>query len=127
MATRAVKEFEVHPYVQFMSDRFGAYDRWIESEGLPVVSGSHVQDVRSMELGAWPRRGGKGAYLSFSDQRVADGYVCEIAAGRASSPSGTCSRRSCSSPRGAAPPRCGTTRRASAPSSGRPGASSPSR
>ena len=81
MATKAVMEFKVHPYVQFMSDRFGAYDRWIESEGLPVVSGSHVQDVRTLELGDWPRRGGKGAYLSFSDQNVADGYVCEIAAG----------------------------------------------
>ena len=33
MATKAVMEFKVHPYVQFMSDRFGAYDRWIESEG----------------------------------------------------------------------------------------------
>jgi len=86
MATKAVMEFKVHPYVQFMSDRFGAYDRWIESEGLPVVSGSHVQDVRTLELGDWPRRGGKGAYLSFSDQRVADGYVCEIAAGTSLAP-----------------------------------------
>ncbi len=86
MATKAVMEFKVHPYVQFMSDRFGAYDRWIESEGLPVVSGSHVQDVRTLELGDWPRRGGKGAYLSFSDQRVADGYVCEIAAGASLAP-----------------------------------------
>ena len=86
MATKAVMEFKVHPYVQFMSDRFGAYDRWIESEGLPVVSGSHVQDVRTLELREWPRRGGKGAYLSFSDQRVADGYVCEIAAGTSLAP-----------------------------------------
>ena len=86
MATKAVMEFKVHPYVQFMSDRFGAYDRWIESEGLPVVSGSHVQDVRTLELGDWRRRGGKGAYLSFSDQRVADGYVCEIAAGTSLAP-----------------------------------------
>lgn len=86
MATKAVVEFKVHPYVQFMSDRFGAYDRWIETEGLPVVSGSHVQDVRTLELGDWPRRGGKGAYLAFSDQRVADGYVCEIAAGASLEP-----------------------------------------
>ena len=30
--------------------------------------------------------GGKGAYLSFSDQMVADGYVCEIAPGGALKP-----------------------------------------
>jgi gentisate 1,2-dioxygenase len=86
MATKATKEFEVHPYVQFMGDKFGAYRKWLEQEGIPVVSGSHVQDVRTMELEDWKRRGGKGAYLSFSDQRVADGYVCEIAPGGSLNP-----------------------------------------
>lgn len=86
MAAKVTKEFEVHPYVQFMSDKFGAYRNWIESEGLPVVSGSHVQDIRTLELGEWNRRGGKGAYLTFSDQLVADGYVCEIAPGTSLNP-----------------------------------------
>ncbi|MFQ5851828.1 MAG: cupin domain-containing protein [Candidatus Binatia bacterium] len=81
MATRTVKEFEVHPYVQFMGDKYGAYRKWIEAEGIPIVSGSHVADIRTMVLGEWKRRGGKGAFLSFSDQLVADGYVCEISPG----------------------------------------------
>lgn len=81
MASKGVKEFEVHPYVQFMTDRYSPYRRWIESEGIPIVSGSYVADVRALELGEWKRKGGKGAYLSFSDQLVADGYVCEIPAG----------------------------------------------
>ena len=81
MASKAVKEFEVHPYVQFMMDKYSPYRRWIESEGIPIVSGSYVADVRTLELGDWKRRGGKGAYLSFSDQLVADGYVCEIPPG----------------------------------------------
>ena len=81
MARKTTKEFEVHPYVQFMADRYGAYRKWIQSEGIPIVSGSHVKDVRTLELGAWARKGGNGAYLSFSDQLVADGYVSEIASG----------------------------------------------
>ena len=86
MAPKATKEFEVHPYVQFMGDRYGAYRKWIESEGIPIISGSHVEDVRTMELGEWKRREGKGAYLTFSDQLVADGYVCEIAPGKSLKP-----------------------------------------
>ena len=60
MAPRAVKEFEVHPYVQFMGDKYGAYRRWIESEGIPIVSGSYVADIRTMELAEWKRRGEGG-------------------------------------------------------------------
>jgi len=82
MAGKAVKEFEIHPYVQFMIDKYSPYRKWIESEGIPIVSGSFVADVRTQELGEWKRKGGKGAYLSFSDQMVADGYICEIPPGK---------------------------------------------
>lgn len=78
MVNKAKKEFEVHPYVQFMTDRYNPYHKWIKAEGIPIVSGSFVSDVRTLDLGEWKRKGGKGAYLSFSDQMVADGYVCEI-------------------------------------------------
>jgi hypothetical protein len=78
---KPTKEFAVHPYVQFMEDTYHPYKAWLEQEGLPILSGEFVPDVRTMELGDWPRRGGKGAYLSFSDQLVADAYVAEIAPG----------------------------------------------
>ena len=32
------KEFEVHPYVQFMMDKYSPYKRWIESEGVPIIA-----------------------------------------------------------------------------------------
>jgi len=83
---KPVKEFEVHPYVQFMTDKYSPYRKWIESEEIPIVSGSYVADVRTLELEEWKRRGAKGAYLSFSDQLVADGYVCEIAPGKSVNP-----------------------------------------
>lgn len=86
MAVKTAREFEVHPYVQFMIDTYNPYYRWIRSEGIPIVEGSFVPDVRTLELGDWKRKGGKGAYLSFSDQLVANGYVCEIAPGQSLTP-----------------------------------------
>ena len=37
MVSKAAKEFEVHPYVQFMADRYNPYRRWIESEGMEIA------------------------------------------------------------------------------------------
>lgn len=76
---KATQEFAVHPYVEFMTDVYDPYRRWLENEAIPVVNGEYVGDVRTMDLGEWERRAGRGAYLTFADQRVADAYVCEIA------------------------------------------------
>ncbi|HEY0726413.1 MAG TPA: hypothetical protein VGD41_21040, partial [Pyrinomonadaceae bacterium] len=80
------KEFEVHPYVQFMSDKYSPYKNWIKSEGVPIVTGEFVQDVRTEPLGYWQRKDCKGAICTFSDQMVADGYICEIDPGKSSKP-----------------------------------------
>jgi mannose-6-phosphate isomerase-like protein (cupin superfamily) len=79
--TKATKEFLVHPYVQFMQDKYDAYRTWLKSEGLPILDGSYVYDARTVELADWERRGGRGAYLRFSDQMVADAYIAEIPPG----------------------------------------------
>ncbi|MGH3026842.1 MAG: cupin domain-containing protein, partial [Gaiellaceae bacterium] len=42
---------------------------------------SYVDDARTVELADWERRGGRGAYLTFSDQMVADAYIAEIPPG----------------------------------------------
>jgi hypothetical protein len=31
------------------------YYRWMQSEGIPVVEGFSVEDVRALELGPWRR------------------------------------------------------------------------
>src|SRR5258705_7770425 len=81
-----VKEFEVHPYVQFMLDKYSPYKKWIQSQGVPIVGGEFVQDVRTHELGLWERKGCKGAICTFSDQMVADGYIAEIDPGKQTRP-----------------------------------------
>jgi quercetin dioxygenase-like cupin family protein len=81
MSPSVVKEYAIHPYVEFLVNTYDPYRRWLESEGIPIVQGSYVSDIRTLELGDWPRKGGRGAFLSFSDQLESDGYVCEIPAG----------------------------------------------
>ncbi len=39
------------------------YEGWIQDEGWPIVEGYGVADVRTLEVGPWPRLGGRGAYI----------------------------------------------------------------
>ena len=80
------KEFEVHPYVQFMMDKYSPYKKWIESEGVPIIGGAFVQDVRTEKLAYWKRKDCKGAICTFSDQMVADAYIAEIDPGKSMKP-----------------------------------------
>ncbi|MGH8891547.1 MAG: hypothetical protein ACRDV3_17520, partial [Acidothermaceae bacterium] len=81
MERKTETEFKVHSYVLYMQNKYDAYRKWIEQEGLPTYSGVFVQDVRTLEVGKWERRGGLGAYLHFPDSNVSDAYVCEIPVG----------------------------------------------
>jgi quercetin dioxygenase-like cupin family protein len=69
-----------------MLDKYSPYRKWIESEGVPIVGGEFVQDVRTHKLGYWERKGCKGAICIFSDQMVADGYIAEIDPGKQTKP-----------------------------------------
>jgi len=43
-----------------------AYERWLEKEGLPVLSGYAVDNVLAASLKPWARLGGKGAYVNLA-------------------------------------------------------------
>lgn len=63
------------------------YQRWMRGEGIPVVEGFGVEDVREMKLGAWRRVGGKGAFLNLYGMEGTTGmYVAEIPPGGALNP-----------------------------------------
>jgi hypothetical protein len=47
-----------------------AYDRFMESEGIPIVEGWYVADVRETERRPWKRLGGKGASFSSMGWRM---------------------------------------------------------
>ncbi len=63
------------------------YEEWLRSEGVPVVRGFHVEDVNTMELGPWPRKGGLGTYINIEGGgRLTDAYVSEIPPGASLNP-----------------------------------------
>src|SRR5262247_115246 len=98
-----VKEFEVHPYVQFMTDKYSPYKKWIESEGVPIIGGAFVQDVRTEKLSYWKRKDCQGAICTFSDQMVADAYIAEIDPGKSLNRNASSTKRSSRLPLGGAP------------------------
>ena len=55
------------------------YEEFIEEEGIPIVRGLGVYDVRDLDLKPWNRLGGNGAYLELSGLGNKAGlYVVEI-------------------------------------------------
>src|SRR5246127_1581507 len=55
------------------------YEEFIEEEGIPIIRGLGVYDVRELDLKPWRRMGGHGAYLELSGLGNKAGfYVVEI-------------------------------------------------
>ena len=56
------------------------YCRWMKSEGIPIIEGFSVEDVRELKLADWQRMGGKGAFVHLYGMEGQTGmYVAEIA------------------------------------------------
>lgn len=61
-----------------------AYNKWMRTEGIPVVNGYGIEDVRDLELASWERIGGKGAFINLYGMGGATGmYVAQIPPGGA--------------------------------------------
>ena len=58
------------------------YDRWLAAEGVPVIEGLFIEDVGSVEVGDWARRGCRGAVARLrGSEDVNDAHIIEIPAG----------------------------------------------
>ncbi|MBM2810634.1 MAG: Gentisate 1,2-dioxygenase [Chloroflexi bacterium] len=57
------------------------YARWQRAEGVPIYTGSFVEDLHTAEVAVWPRVGQKGALVSLAEQQQDDGWLIEIAPG----------------------------------------------
>ena len=55
------------------------YRLWQKAEGIPVYTGSFVQDLMTVPVAPWPRIGQSGAFVNLADQEQDDGWVIEIA------------------------------------------------
>lgn len=61
------------------------YERWMEKEGVPIVQGFGVSDIREIPLRSWKRLGCEGAYLQLRGLEGITGiYAGKIAPGAAS-------------------------------------------
>ncbi len=66
--------------------RIDPYRDWAESQGVPIVKGYYIEDMSSVELGPWPRKGGRGAILNLDTTGAKDAHIVEIAPGGTSEP-----------------------------------------
>ena len=58
------------------------YQKWLEAEGLDVIKGVFVDDLRTVLLKPWKRKGAMGVYINLEGAGDSDdAYVCEIPAG----------------------------------------------
>jgi mannose-6-phosphate isomerase-like protein (cupin superfamily) len=58
------------------------YDRWVAEQGVPLVTGVYLEDIRSVEVTDWPRKGGRGAIVRLDGcEDRNDAHVIEIPPG----------------------------------------------
>jgi quercetin dioxygenase-like cupin family protein len=70
------------PWVQL-----DAYEQWQRDQGVPLVTGFYIADMKALELGPWARKGGRGAIVNLDGTGgVNDCHVVEIAQGGSSEP-----------------------------------------
>lgn len=64
-----------------------AYDRWMNSLGVPLYTGFYIEDLRGLELGWWDERGCDTAFIQLRGQEgVSEARVSEIPAGKSLPP-----------------------------------------
>jgi len=63
------------------------YCQWMKTEGVPMVEGFSIEDVRELKLSPWRRMGGSGAFVHLYGMEGQTGmYVAEIPPGGALNP-----------------------------------------
>jgi oxalate decarboxylase/phosphoglucose isomerase-like protein (cupin superfamily) len=67
--------------VKFATEKDTPYTRWVADEGLDIISGHFVADLRTLDLKPWASRGGRGVILNHDASRTSnDCYILEIPA-----------------------------------------------
>ena len=65
----------------------GAYELFLESEGIPVHKGVAVDDLRTAKVAKWPRLDARGAYIRLLGAEDTDNaYLLELDPGKSNAP-----------------------------------------
>jgi oxalate decarboxylase/phosphoglucose isomerase-like protein (cupin superfamily) len=63
------------------------YFQWMKRQGIPIVEGYGMEDVRDVQMAQWSRTGGKAAFVNlYGMEGITGMYVAEIPAGGALEP-----------------------------------------
>jgi quercetin dioxygenase-like cupin family protein len=63
------------------------YERWMESQGVPVVRGLAVADLRRVPVAPWERMGVPGTFVKLEgSESINDAYILELPPGASSAP-----------------------------------------
>jgi mannose-6-phosphate isomerase-like protein (cupin superfamily) len=77
---------EVSPATEVMQ-KVNAYEQFQQQEGIPIVRGFSVDDLRTVDVKPWARRGVLGTYINLDGTGgTNDAYVLEIPPGQATEP-----------------------------------------
>ena len=68
-------------------ERVNSYTDFVRGEGIPVIHGFAIEDLKTVELAPWARKGGRGAYVNLEGTGgTNDAYVSEIPPGGSLNP-----------------------------------------
>lgn len=64
-----------------------AYGEWAERQGVPILTGHHVDDLNTVQLEPWNLVGGRGAIINLvGSEQTTGAYVAEIPPGQSLKP-----------------------------------------
>src|SRR3990172_7293742 len=64
-----------------------SYQKFLQQEGIPVVTGFYVEDLKTVAVQPWGRKGAKGTYINLEGTGgTNDSYICKIAPGKSTAP-----------------------------------------
>ena len=68
-------------------ERVDDYARWQKKEGVPSITGFYIEDLTTVDLAPWPRKGGSGVFINLEGTGgVNDTHLVEIKSGGKSEP-----------------------------------------
>ena len=73
---------DVERFDQSEAPRVDTYERWQAAQGIPIVRGFHVPDIKQVEVWPWDLKGCLASFIKLDGGgKATDAYVCEIPAG----------------------------------------------
>lgn len=72
---------------QVIAEKKSSYRKWIESEGIALVEGFFIEDIKTVPLQPWKRKGGLAVRICLEGTgETDDAYICEIPPGESVKP-----------------------------------------